>query len=215
MQKFNQYLETQIRKLGVEIALGVCPTSDDIKADNPYAVFVAAGTDASMPPIEGLANAVESGRAFTVEQVLEAADPIKGKKILMLGGGMSGLETAEYLDAVGNDVSVYEMLGEFAHAEHFQNIIDIMHRIGHLSLNSEHKLVKVDEDACEFELKDGSHKNVPYDYIVIALGMRGKTYAKKLEEAGIENVRVIGTNKKFGSVAVAIADAFEEAYKLK
>lgn len=215
MQKFNQYLETQIRKLGVEIALGVCPTSDDIKADNPYAVLVAAGTDASMPPIEGLSNAVESGRAFTVERVLDAEEPIKGKKILVLGGGMSGLETAEYLDAVGNDVSVYEMLGEFAHEEHFQNIIDIMHRIGHLSLNSEHKLVKVDKEACEFELKDSSHKRVPYDYIVIALGMRGKTYAKNLEEAGIEDVHVIGTNKKFGSVAVAIADAFEEAYKLK
>ena len=215
MQKFNQYLETQIRKLGVEIVLGACPTPEDIKADKPYAVLVAAGTNASMPPIEGLADAVESGRAFTVEQVLEAKEPLKGKKILMLGGGMSGLETAEYLDAVGNDVSIYEMLDEFAHGEHFQNIIDIMHRIGHLSLNAEHKLVKVDKDTCEFELKDGSHKSVSYDYIVIALGMKGKTYEKGLEEAGVENVQVIGTNKKFGSVAVAVSDAFEEAYKLK
>ncbi len=214
MQKFNQYLETQIRKLGVEIEMGVNPTPTDIKADNPYAVLVAAGTNASMPPIEGLQNAIEAGKAFTVEQVLEAEEPLRGKKILVLGGGMSGLETAEYLDANGNTVEVYEMLAEFAHAEHFQNIIDIMHRIGHLSLNSEHKLVRIDDEECTFELKDGSNKTISYDNIVIALGMRGKTYAQELEEAGIENVHVIGTNKKFGSVAVAISDAFEEAYKL-
>ncbi len=209
---FTEYLKRQLEKLSVNIVLEKAPTADEIRELDPYAVFVAGGakplTVKSIPGITG-------DNVITAEKVLrDEPSVIKGKKVVVVGAGMTGLETAEYLAANGNEVSVYDMLPEVAAGEHFQNIIDIEHRIGDIPQNVNCKLVSIDAAGCVFENTETGEKiDAPCDIVVNAMGMKPDT-----ELAGqfknFDRVSVIGTNDKYSSIGPAVASGFLAAYNL-
>ena len=211
LQRFNEYLERQIRKLGVDIRLGHAPSAEEVAELDPYAVLVAAGTDPIVPrSIPG----VDRSNVYSVFDVLRGRVDLSGRKVCLIGGGMTGLETTEYLAAHGSEVEVYEMMDELAKGEHFQNIIDIEHRIGMIPQNTGHRLLEITDEGCEFEVvADGSRKTVTCDAVVLSLGMKPSRCADEIYK-DLPRVQVIGSNKQFGSVAIAVEDAFLAAYDL-
>ncbi len=89
--------ENKIRDLNVEIKLKLEVTEELIKEINPDYVFIAAGSNSIIPSIEG----INSENVITAEEVLLAEECklqkiLKGE-ILIIGGGIVGLETTEYL----------------------------------------------------------------------------------------------------------------------
>lgn len=212
LQRFNEYLEHQIRSLGVDIRLGHTPSREEIEELEPYAVFVAAGTDPVVP--ESIPG-VHRENVYSVFDVLRGRVDLSGKKVCLVGGGMTGLETTEFLAANGSEVEVYEMLEELAAGEHFQNIIDIEHRIGNIPQYTGHRLLEINDTGCCFEvLKEGCRKQVDCDAVVLSLGMKPSKCAET-EYKDLPNLRVVGSNKKFGAVAICVEDAFVEAYNLE
>lgn len=99
-ESFMNYIEISediIRNLGVEVRLETEVSEELIKEINPDHVFIAAGSSPIIPPIDG----IYSQKVITAEEVLFANDDkiqkmLKGN-ILVIGGGIVGLETAEYL----------------------------------------------------------------------------------------------------------------------
>lgn len=205
------YLEGQLNKLGVELRLGEAPSVDEIKAMNPYAVMVACGTDPIVPKsIPG----VDGDKVHTIFEVLGGKVNLDGKNVVIVGGGMVGLEVAEYLNERNATIQVFEMKDGLAMEEHFQNVIDIEHRIGHIPQLTGHRLLEIRDGECVFEVvADGSELVVPCDDVVLSLGMKPSHCAS--EDYADLNAIVIGANKKFGSVAIAIEDAYLEAAALK
>lgn len=100
------YYENMVKKLSIEIHLNTEATVESIMALDPYAVFVATGTEVTTPPIPGL----ESANVVQSRELLDKDMAFEGKKIAIVGGGITGLETALYLKAQGNEVSVVDML---------------------------------------------------------------------------------------------------------
>ncbi len=92
-------------KAGVDIRMNTEVTLDMIKADKPDAVIVATGSETLILPfIKGIHNPdIVHG-----VDCLEGTRPI-GHKVLVVGGGMVGAETAEFLAEQGHEVSVIEM----------------------------------------------------------------------------------------------------------
>lgn len=92
-------------KAGVNIKLNTEVTVDMIKEDKPDAVIVATGSETLILPfIKGINNPdIVHG-----VDCLEGTRPI-GHKVLVVGGGMVGAETAEFLAEQGHEVSVIEM----------------------------------------------------------------------------------------------------------
>lgn len=92
-------------KAGVEVKLNTKVTADMLKADTPDAVILATGSETLILPfIKGINNPdIVHG-----VDCLEGTRPI-GHKVLVVGGGMVGAETAEFLAEQGHDVSVIEM----------------------------------------------------------------------------------------------------------
>ena len=207
---YIKYMKGQMDKLGVKVVLNCSPTPDDIAKLDPYAVFVAAGASPVVPrSIPGIMGE----NIYSVEDVLMEKVDLSGKTVAVIGGGMTGLETAEYLAAHGSTVSIFEMLPEVARGEHFQNIIDIQHRIGMLPQNVNHKLTAIEDGKCFFEKEDGTKVEFACDAVVTSMGMRPNTeFAEQF--ASFPNFKVLGTNVQYSSIAPATESGFMAAYEL-
>jgi 2,4-dienoyl-CoA reductase-like NADH-dependent reductase (Old Yellow Enzyme family)/thioredoxin reductase len=99
------FLSHQIQKLGVEVVLGKTVTANCIRQTNPDAVVVATGAKSEIPAIPG----VDQRHVITAQEVLKGYGNI-GDRVLIVGGGGIGLETAEFLGEKGKNVTVVEML---------------------------------------------------------------------------------------------------------
>jgi len=103
-RKFLNYLCWQLEKLGVEQKLGKRATAAMVEELKPDAVIVATGAVPLVPPIPGV----------KWEGVITAWDVLRGhgvgQRVLVVGGGMTGLEIAEFLAQQGKEVVVVEQL---------------------------------------------------------------------------------------------------------
>ena len=71
-------------------------------------LLLATGSMPTLPPIEGLKDALASGFALTNREVLDL--PEIPKALVVVGGGVIGLEMASYYASAGSAVTVVEML---------------------------------------------------------------------------------------------------------
>ncbi len=106
-------LKARAAKAGVEIKLNSNITPESLaKGEKPDALIVAIGADPLMPPIPGLMSA----NVIPVEDILSGKESVSCN-VLIIGGGMVGCETAEYLVMNEKDIktiTVLEMLDRMA-----------------------------------------------------------------------------------------------------
>ena len=92
-------------KAGVNIKMNTKVTAQMLKEDTPDAVILATGSETLVLPfIKGIHN---PDIVYGVD-CLEGTRPV-GHKVLVVGGGMVGAETADFLAEQGHEVSVIEM----------------------------------------------------------------------------------------------------------
>ena len=99
-----EYIARQIRRLkeaGAEIHLNKTLTPEEAEALKADVIIAAIGSEPAMPPIFGLELAVPVTEAYAHPEKL-------GRKVLILGGGLSGMELAIYLNSLGKDAEIVE-----------------------------------------------------------------------------------------------------------
>jgi NADPH-dependent 2,4-dienoyl-CoA reductase/sulfur reductase-like enzyme len=106
---YLDYLSGQLKKLGVKIHLRQEVTPENLKEMKADAVILAAGGIPLLPPIPG----IDRENVITAWQALARPEKI-GKKVVIIGGGSVGAETAEFLLDHNKDVTLVEMLPEIA-----------------------------------------------------------------------------------------------------
>lgn len=106
---FTQYLAKQLEKLGVQIRLGVEAMPGTLVQDKAEAVIVATGAKMDTPKLEGI------NRANVVQAIDVLIGKVKtGDKVIVIGGGLVGCETALWLAGQGKKVTVVEVLPNLA-----------------------------------------------------------------------------------------------------
>ncbi len=73
-------------------------------------LLICAGSEAAMPPIDGLADSFNAGFAMTNREIL--AMNVVPDTLAVIGGGVIGLEMASYFASAGSKVTVVEMLNQ-------------------------------------------------------------------------------------------------------
>ncbi|MEM1638678.1 MAG: FAD-dependent oxidoreductase [Desulfurococcaceae archaeon] len=107
LEKLVKWYEIQLGKLGVEILKNTRVTPQLIQELKPDAVIVATGSKALIPRIPGVEQAV------TADDVLLGKVDV-GNRVVVIGGGLVGIETALHLALKGKKVTVVEALPEVA-----------------------------------------------------------------------------------------------------
>jgi pyruvate/2-oxoglutarate dehydrogenase complex dihydrolipoamide dehydrogenase (E3) component len=189
------------QKAGVDVKLYTTATPERIKALNPDVVLVAAGSDPAMPPITGIKNS----NVFEARSVISTENYINADKVVVIGGGLVGLEAAEILTEQGKKVSIVEMLDEIG--KDLEMYIK-PYSIGFITKHNiptyvKSKCVEIGEDYVLID-KEGEELRLDCGAVVMATGARSNTaVADMVKELGYE-YHVIGDAVKPSKVLDAI-----------
>lgn len=104
-----EYYRKQIGKSKVKVKLGKEATVKDVRQMNPDVVILATGGAPIVPKIPGAAG---PNVAMGADVLLGNSEV--GDRVVIVGGGMVGCETAEYLLQKGKKVIMLEMLPRIA-----------------------------------------------------------------------------------------------------
>jgi 2-enoate reductase len=96
---YIKYLNGLVRRLPIKIVLNKRATAGDIKSFGADYVILATGASMEPPPFDAADN------VLTAIQVFSGIEP-QGERILVMGGGVIGCETAVYLAHQGKQVTI-------------------------------------------------------------------------------------------------------------
>jgi len=146
-------------------------------------LLICTGSEAFVPPIPGLAEAGEI--ILTNREILELKE--QPASLVVIGGGVIGMEFASLYNSLGSKVTVVEMLPEILGGLDFEisaMLRDIYGKKG-IEFHLLAKVVKVDGNKVIFE-KDGKTESVEGDKILISVGRRPITKGFGLENLSVE-----------------------------
>lgn len=156
-----------------------------------------------------------------VISILDAhRDPslIKGEKIVICGGGASGLDGAlEIASEMGKKVTVVEMLPECGKDVFFINKITLFTKLAEngVELMTNAKVVSIEENGLTVEKQDKTTETVLADTVISAFGMKPVLTTVDAVKAKYHlKTRVVGDSNKLGKIGEAIRDGFYAATSL-
>lgn len=214
MQWIADYYQNAFEALGVEVKLNTFATPELIMGYEPDTVILATGSTSVIPEkIPG----IKEENVYTVESILSGEIKLKEKKIAVIGAGLTGLETAEYLAEKHNQVTIIDMLDKPAPNANHTNVADVCGRLGKLGVNYlfGHSLKEIKKQTIVIEKIDNKEEvNIEADAVVLSLGFRpDQSLLSQLQEKGMD-VKVIGSAIKDGTIAPATRTGYEVGREL-
>ncbi|HVP17089.1 MAG TPA: FAD-dependent oxidoreductase [candidate division Zixibacteria bacterium] len=200
MKSVTTYLESQIRKLGVRVVLGEEVNPPLVKKINPETVFIATGSVPTIPEIPG----VKEKNVITANDVLAGRASVE-ERVVVVGGGMIGAETAEFLAEKGRRVTILEMLGRIG-ADMVPMAISLLYqrlkKLG-VAMITNARVEEIAHDGVVYE-KDGKKQTVETDSVVLAVGSKPNVSLMSALEGKVSELYAIGNAKKPCNVLEAI-----------
>lgn len=212
MRRATQDLIHAVCNAGVHLCMGQTRTAEQLKDAGFEAVINAVGAHSAAPRIPG----IDSVNVADAWKVLAGEQQVYGT-VAVIGGGMVGCETAEYLAARGCKVSVIEMMDKIAAGESSTILPTLLENYKTYGVEQypSHKVKEFRMDAVVCENKDGAEVTIPCDYIVLAMGARSNEFdAAALEAASIPVYSIGDAAGKAADISNAIRTGYDTACQL-
>ena len=212
MRRATQDLIHAVCNAGVHLCMGQTRTAEQLKDAGFEAVINAVGAHSAAPRIPG----IDSVNVADAWKVLAGEQQVYGT-VAVIGGGMVGCETAEYLAARGCKVSVIEMMDKIAAGESSTILPTLLENYKTYGVEQypSHKVKEFRMDAVVCENKDGAEVTIPCDYIVLAMGARSNEFdAAALEAANIPVYSIGDAAGKAADISNAIRTGYDTACQL-
>lgn len=151
-------------------------------------LLIATGSAPVVPPIPGVKEGVEKGFVLTNREIL-SLDAVP-EKLVIIGGGVIGLEMASYYNSVGSKVTVIEMLDKIAGPtdKDISNVLLKNYKKKGIEFCLGCRVTEVTADSVKYE-KDGKTESVPADKVLLSIGRRAVSADIGLETIGVETER--------------------------
>ena len=146
-------------------------------------LLICTGSEVFVPPIHGLTEAGDL--ILTNREILDLKE--QPKSLVIIGGGVIGMEFASFYNSLGTKVTVIEMLPEILGGLDFE-ISAMMREIygkKGIEFNLNAKVVKVEGNKVVFE-KDGETQTIEGEKILVSVGRRAVTKGFGLENLNVE-----------------------------
>ena len=206
---FLDFEKKQLDKLGTKIEYKTL-TPEIVLQEKPDAVIVATGAQPLVPSLPG----IEKRNVVTAWQVLKE-EVTTGSKVVVLGGGEVGAETAEYLVTKGKQVTIVEMLDSIA------TDLDRTSRLL-LILSLDELGVKMLTKATAKEITDrgvvvdyrNKEEFIEADTVVLALGAQpNRELVEQIKKLDVE-LYIVGDCAEVRRLPDAVEEGFKAALKL-
>ena len=201
----------KMKKAGVEVVKATATIKERnaegfvvVAGDKEYTakqLLICTGSSAAVPPIDGLADSIKNGFALTNREVLDLKEI--PKTIVIVGGGVIGLEMASYFNSVGSKVYVVEMMNYIAGP--VDREISEMLRKDYASRGVEFilgaKVTSIKDGAVTYD-KDGKITEIKADHALVSIGRRPRTAGLGCENIGLKLERGAIVTNEFGKTNV-------------
>lgn len=187
-------VEAKMKKHGVEVVKAAAVIKEktaegftveaDGKAYQAKNLLICTGSEAAVPPIPGLREAVAAGFAKTNREILDMKEV--PKELVIIGGGVIGLEMASYFNSIGSHVKVIEMLDHIAgptDGEISALLLKTYKKKG-IEFLLKAKVTSVGKDCVNYEL-DGKEQSAKADVVLVSIGRRANSAGIGLENIGV------------------------------
>ncbi|MFC1896868.1 FAD-dependent oxidoreductase, partial [Thermodesulfobacteriota bacterium] len=202
---------SQVEEMGVTIQTGVAVTDRMIEEENPEVVILATGGERILPQIDGIDHAM----VCDAWQMLGGDVPAR-ENVLIIGGGLIGMEAADFLLDKGSTVTLVEAL-EVSPVVRFTAHGYWLHKRfrdkgGRLLLNTTAESI---EEGSVTAVCEGRKETLsPVDQVVIAVGLRARDELKEtLREKGIRHF-IVGDARKARRIIEATEEGARAAWEV-
>ena len=211
LAKMVYYYSRQCERYGVDVRLGVEATRGSVLAEQPDAVIVATGGEPFIPELDG----VDLPNVCTALDVLDGT-VLPGHRVLIVGGGMVGCETADYLGEHLHDVTVVKRTDNFAADVVMQSRPLLMERLARYGVKMLpwSKVVGIVEDGVMVERENGPEKLGGFDTVVLALRCQPVNALADELAGDVAEIHVIGDAKEPRKAIDATWEAARAALEL-
>jgi 2,4-dienoyl-CoA reductase-like NADH-dependent reductase (Old Yellow Enzyme family)/thioredoxin reductase len=178
---FPAYLERRARRLHNLFILTSTPaTIERVRGCNPDIIVNATGSNPLLPPIAGLRERINAadGNVVTALEMINRIDTypedMTGKRVVIIGGGATGLDIMGVFAPRGADVTVIERgpaLGSGLDPVTKSDTADKLKKYDVRQMTKT-SLEEVRDDCFVVTDEQGAQVEIPYDYGFVALGMR-------------------------------------------
>lgn len=192
----------------LEIKLNTLVTKDTLKNQKYDYIIIATGAKPFVPKIEGLENYITGFDFFNGKKV-------EGKKVLIIGGGLIGLEVAEALLNEGKEVTIVEALDEIGRGmEIVARKLFEKNYANKINIYTNTIVNKIKDNEIFVRNKEGEFSLGKFDNIIVTAGTKpeNKLYEELTKETS--NVFIIGDAMKVGQIMDATHSALEVAVKI-
>lgn len=209
----SELVETQkaeVESVGVEVRLNTAPTVEMVKALHPYGVIMAVGGEPIRPNVPG----IDQENVYAAEDILAGKTILSDKSIVVVGGGVTGLETAEVLGK-DNKVTVVEMMDGVGLSLYASVRATLLKRLDDLGVRilTGHGLSGIESDHVTLSVtKSAFTEDLKADAVVIAIGVHPRKKLVEEFEAAFDKVTAVGDARQSGLIADAIREANDKAF---
>ena len=164
-------------------------------------LLICTGSSAALPPIDGLADSLKSGFALTNREVLDL-EKIP-ESIVVVGGGVIGLEMASYFNSVGSKVYVVEMLDHIAGAtdREISTMLEKEYAKRGVEFILGARVQSIKDGTVTYE-KDGKTITLNADHALVSIGRRPRTAGIGCENIGLHLERGAIVTDEYGKTNV-------------
>lgn len=204
------YFSTMLPRAGVDVRLNTKADADAVRALHPDHVIVATGGTPIVPRF------CADSPVVLAQDILTGAAQA-GSRVLVIGGGLVGSETAEFLADKGREVTVVELRDGIALDMEYKTRQMLMPKLAALGV-----VCLTETEVLEIGCNGNVKVKTPYlekelsgfDTVVVALGYRpDAALCADLAAADIDFVQV-GDCKKVGKIINGVWEAFQLAYRI-
>ena len=205
-----KYLVRQVDKSGIEVRLGCEGEAHSVQKEGPDVVILAAGAVPALPAIPGIGQKI----VVSALDVLSSRREV-GKRVLVVGGGMIGLEAAELLSATGKEVTILEMLEEVG-----RDTVSVLREAVKERLKKAEVIIKTKAEVVEItsqgvRVKQGRKVTLlEGESVVLACGMSPNQDLKGQLEKMVEKLSIIGDCAEPRRIRYAVEEGFRTGYEI-
>lgn len=206
----NKWFIDELKRQNVEVVLNTDATEEYLKILHPDTVILAVGSEPSIPPIPGLENAIESW------SILDGSVPTPtGQKIVVIGGGIVGCETSEYLTVHNNEVIILERFPYVTLSAIIKT--ELPYALQKLGIKTRTSVTvdKVNEHDVLYTNKEGESLSITCDLVVVSTGQKsnGIKLLHALKKNRIHTIP-IGDTVRIGNIRSAVQSGFDAGYNV-
>ena len=147
-------------------------------------LLICTGSEAFVPPIPGLKEAGDI--ILTNREILALKE--QPKSLVIIGGGVIGMEFASFYNSLGTKVTVVEMLPEILNGldKELSAMLRGIYAKKGVEFNLSCKVTKIDGNVVTYVDAENNEHTVSGDKILVSVGRRPVTAGFGLENLGVE-----------------------------